>query len=216
MSFSLICCVVNMGEASRVMKAARKHGIKNAIVSLGRGTAKSRVLKLFAIDEVRKEVLTMIIDDELCHQAMKGISDELMLEKPNHGIVFSYSISEFIDSKNNVSSDSKADRGDKGMYKIIYAIVDKGKAEEVIEAADLAGSTGGTILNARGAGSHEVQTFFSVPIEPEREEVFIIAKNELKDGIVDSIRKHLKIEEPGNGILFVLDVNEVYGLHPDF
>ena len=99
------------------------------------------------------------------------------------------------------------------MYNVVIVVVEKGKAEEVIEAANKAGSTGGTIINARGAGIHEVQKFFSLEIEPEKEEVFIITKNENKDKIVASIRENLKIDEPGKGILYVLDVNEVYGLH---
>ena len=99
------------------------------------------------------------------------------------------------------------------MYNIIYAIVDKGKAEDVIEAAAKAGSKGGTIVNARGAGDDEVRKVFALEIEPEKEEVFIITKREYKDKIVESIRTHLKIDEPNNGVLFVLELDEVYGLH---
>ena len=101
------------------------------------------------------------------------------------------------------------------MYNIIYVVVDKGKAEDVIDAAKKAGARGGTILNARGRGVHEVEHFFDIDIEPEKEEVFIITKADLKPAIVDSIVADLKINEPGNGVLFVLDVGEVYGLHVD-
>ena len=213
MSFSLICCVVNMGDSSKVLKAAKKYGVRGAVISIGRGTVKNRLLELFAINEVRKEVLTLIVERSLCSQALEGISREMMFEKPNHGVAFSYSVSEFIGRKDMEGSEEYSNERSKGMYSVIYVIVDKGRAEEVIEAAGLAGSTGGTIINARGAGLHEVKTFFSMPIEPEREEVFIIAKNELKDGIVASIRTKLNIDAPGNGIIFVLDVNEVYGLY---
>ena len=99
------------------------------------------------------------------------------------------------------------------MYKVIYTIVEKGRAEEAIDAATKAGARGGTIINARGAGPHDVQKIFSVEIEPEREIVFIIAKCDMKDSIVNSIREHLKIDEPGNGVLYVVDLIEVYGLH---
>ena len=98
------------------------------------------------------------------------------------------------------------------MYNAIYVVVDKGKAENVIEAANKAGARGGTILNARGSGVHETQKLFSIEIEPEKEEVLIITKTEMKDSIITSIKTDLKIEEPGTGIMFVLDVEEVYGM----
>ncbi|MCL2099247.1 MAG: P-II family nitrogen regulator [Oscillospiraceae bacterium] len=219
MTYSLICCVVNMGDASKVINYAKKHGVQNAAVSIGQGTVNSRLLEFFAINEVRKEIVTMAAEYNLAAEIIKGVSEYMGFEKPNQGIAFSHSISEVIsgngisdDSNDTVKSPETGGRGGKGMYKIIYVIVDKGNAECVIEAANKAGARGGTIINARGAGDHEIRRFFFMEIEPEKEEVFIITKKELKDSIVESIREHLKIDEPGNGLMFVMDLNEVYGI----
>jgi len=99
------------------------------------------------------------------------------------------------------------------MYQVINAIVDKGKAEEVIEAASNAGSTGGTIINARGAGIHETRRVFAIDIEPEKEIVMIIAKNELVNGIIQAINERLEMDKPGNGIIFVQKAIRTYGLY---
>ena len=211
--FSVICCVVNMGDASKTLKIAKKYGIKGATISIGRGTVNNRFFNSLAINEERKEIVTMVVERELASEAIKGISTDMHFEKADHGIAFSYSVSEFIGSKNVIGNVQKISQEGKGMYNVIFVIVDKGKAEEVMDAAVKAGSRSGTIINARGAGVHEVQKFFSVEIEPEKEEVFIVTKTENKKNIVDSIIKHMKIDQPGNGILYVLDVDEVYGLH---
>jgi nitrogen regulatory protein PII len=50
-------------------------------------------------------------------------------------------------------------------------------------------------------------------IEPEKEIVLILSKKENTDAIVTSIREQLKLEEPGNGILYIQDVNRTYGLY---
>jgi len=202
-----------MGEASKAMKYAKKYGIKGGTISIGRGTVHNRVLEFLGLNEVRKEIITMIVEDELATDAIKGLYEDMQLHKPHHGIVFSYSASEFSGSKNEVSGKSAEKEEKSDMHKIIFTVVDKGRGEDVIDAASKAGARGGTIINARGAGIHEAQRLFSVEIEPEKEEVFIITKTELKDNIVESIRKQLKIDEPGNGIMFVMDVDEVYGLH---
>ena len=210
--FTLICCVVNMGDASKALKIAKKYGVKGGTTSIGRGTVSNRLMNFLAINDERKEILSMIVENELASSVMQGVGREMQFEKPHHGIAFSYSVSEFIGSK-NVVAETKASEGGKGMYNVIFVVVEKGRAEEVIDAAARAGSRGGTIINARGAGVHEVQKFFSLEIEPEKEEVFIVTKSENKDDIVSSIREQIKIDEPGNGMLYVLDVNEVYGLY---
>ena len=99
------------------------------------------------------------------------------------------------------------------MYHAITTIVEKGKAEEVIEAATKAGSKGGTIINGRGSGIHETSKLFSMDIEPEKEIVLILSEAEMTQAIVSSIGERLKINEPGNGIIYVQDVNKTYGLY---
>lgn len=211
-NFELICCVVNDGAASKALKIAKKHGVKGGTISLGHGTVGNRILSMLGIDDTSKEIITMVIEKELCAEAIKNISKDMEFHKPHHGVAFSMTVSAFIGSKNEIKNNSKIEEVKNHMYNIIYVIVDKGKAEDVIEAANKAGSKGGTIINARGAGIHEAQKFFSVEIEPEKEKVLIITKSELKDAIVTSIKEHIKIDEPGNGVLFVMDTNEVYGI----
>jgi len=219
--FKLICCVVNMGDASKLLKIARKYGVKESVISIGRGTLNSKLLAFLQINEIRKEIVSMLIEKELAAEAIKGISREMAFEKPHHGIAFSFSVDKFMGGididKEKIDKNIQIQSGkvEKNMYNIIYVIVEKGKAEDVMDAAEKAGSKGGTIINARGAGRHEVQKLFSLEIEPEREEVIIIIKSELKTKVVESIRNDLNMDVPGNGVMFVLELDEVYGLHPD-
>ena len=213
--FDLLCCVVNMGDASKVLKFARKYGIKEGTISIGKGTAHSRILEFLRINEIRKEIVTMIADRKLASAALRGINEDMAFEKPHHGIAFSYPITQLEPDGNPGDTDKiiSEERAPMDSYSAIYVIVDKGKAEEVIAAANHAGARGGTIVNARGSGIHEAQKFFSIEIEPEKEKVFIIARDEKKDDIIASVRTALKIDEPGNGVIYVLPINEVYGLH---
>ena len=250
MPHSMICCVVNMGDASRVLKIARNYHIKGGSVSIGTGTVCNRLLEFLAINETRKEVVTLVMEREAAAEAIREINDKMSLAKPNHGIAFLRSLLECADSANRDCdttrdvgcADSASRSGNRGadsasrdcdttrnvvkenhettrnvvkekvMYNIIYVIVEKGKAEDVIDAANKAGSTGATIINARGAGSGEVRTFFSMEIESEKEEIFFVVRSDQKDTIVEAIREHLETDESGNDILFVLNVDEVYGL----
>jgi len=210
--FNLICCVVNFGNASKTLKIAKNYGVTGGTIFIGRGTVSNRLLGYFGFDEVRKEIVYMVVKDGLTSEAIKGISEGMAFHKPNRGIAFTISVADFVGSVDGTEKNIQAGEVKNGMYSAIYVVVDKGKAEEVIDAANKAGARGGTIFNARGSGIHETQKLFSIEIEPEKEVVFIIAKTESKDSIAESIKTHLKIEEPGKGVMFILDVDEVYGL----
>ena len=211
--FHLICCIVTMGNASKIMKYAKKHGVKGGTICMGRGVVRSRLLDLLGINEVRKEVVFMVAEDGLAANALQGICEDMQLQKPNHGIAFSCPVSEFIGSRNETDENPKSSEVKRNMYKAIYVVVNKGQAEDVVDAAYKAGAGGATIINARGAGIHEVQKLFSIEIEPEKEIVLLVAKNETKGKIIESIKNHMDIEKPGKGIIFVLDIDEAHGLH---
>jgi nitrogen regulatory protein PII len=49
-------------------------------------------------------------------------------------------------------------------------------------------------------------------IEPEKEIVMIIIERDKAEGIVNAIRDAMRIDDPGKGILFSMDVNRVTGL----
>jgi nitrogen regulatory protein P-II 1 len=97
-------------------------------------------------------------------------------------------------------------------YKLIAAIVPKGAAGRVMDAAREAGAEGGTILMARGTGVHEARRFFGITISSERELVLILAEQEKREAILDAVVSAGRLDEPARGIAFVLAVEEVTGI----
>jgi len=144
--------------------------------------------------------------------ALEALYRELKLKKPDRGIAFTTSVLSF-SGANYEYNEQKGNRGVENiMYNAIFVVVDRGKGDAVMEIATKSGARGGTIINARGSGIHETQTLFAMKIEPEKEIVLIIAKSDTTELIVSYIRDGLKIDEPGMGIIFVQNVNKVYGL----
>lgn len=212
--FELICVIVNFGSGSKIIKYAKQYGIRGGTIFLGKGTIKSSILQLLELNEIRKEIVIMAGDKSTAFTVMDELNEKFDFKKPNHGIVFSTSIIKILGTKNCTCIDNKESRGvEKSMYNLILIIVDKGKAESAIEAATKAGSKGGTIINARGSGVHETSKLFSMDIEPEKEIVLIISENHLTESISSSISDQLEIDKPGNGIIFIQDLDKTYGLY---
>ena len=97
-------------------------------------------------------------------------------------------------------------------YDLIVTIVKRGHSEKVLKASKEAGAEGGTILFARGSGVHEKATLMGIPIEPEKEVLFTVIQEELTEKVLEAIIKAGNLENPGQGIVFVLDVKSVAGI----
>ncbi|MGI6663251.1 MAG: P-II family nitrogen regulator [Bacillota bacterium] len=211
--YELISVVVNFGTGSKVLRAAKELGVTGGTVLLGRGTVKSSLLEFLGLTDIRKEIVLMIADTETAERALNELDKQFSFAKPNHGIAFSTDVVGLFGMRDCPSYKSRGSTGGEDMYKAIFTVVDRGKAQEVIDAATAAGSRGATVINARGSGIHEKKMLFSMPVEPEKDIVMILAQDSLVEPISTAIRKALKIDEPGMGIMFVLDINKTFGLY---
>lgn len=210
----LLLVIVKDGLGSKILKSAKHYGVPGGTIFLGKGTTKNRFLEFLDLCDIRKEIVLMIAEKTIAYHALEELNKEFHYDKPNHGIAFSSSVTNLIGVRNYKENNIKESRGvENTMYKAIIVIVDKGKAQTVIEAATKAGSRGGTIINGRGSGIHETNMLFSMAVEPEKEIVLILSEDKQTDTIVSFIREQLKIDEPGNGIIFIQDVNKTYGLY---
>lgn len=97
-------------------------------------------------------------------------------------------------------------------FDLIVTIINKGWADEMVEAARNAGAEGGTVLYGRGTGVHERKSFFGILIEPEKEVVLTLIPRERTQSVLQAIVKAGQLEKPGTGIAFVLDVSQVAGI----
>jgi len=212
--FELIYVVVNYGMGSRILHKAKEYGISGGTIFLGKGTINNSLLNFLSLYDERKEIVLLGTDNHTADHALVELNKEFKFEKPNHGIVFTTSACEIVGSRCYKPEENEEGRGvNKLMYQNIITIVNRGKAEEVIEAAKAAGSKGGTIINARGSGVNETSKLFNMDIEPEKEIVIILSKEDITEAIVTSIREKLEIDKPGNGIIFIQNINKAYGIY---
>lgn len=96
-------------------------------------------------------------------------------------------------------------------FELIVTIVNRGFADEVMDAAREAGATGGTVLYARGTGTREAEKFFGITIQPEKEVVLVLSNKEQRNAIMKAVCAHVGLNSAGHGISFSLPVEEVVG-----
>ena len=214
--YELNIVIVKSGSGSKVIALAKKCGISGGTVVLGKGTAKNSILQFFELAETTKEIVLVLSCSHTGCAFLTQVNKELKFEKPNNGIAFSIPVLSIMGTHfySEVSNEKCESEGDEMiLYNSIFVIIDKGIANHVVEAANEAGARGATILNARGSGIHETSKLFAIEIEPEKEIVIILAESEKISAICEKIKDKIDIEESGNGIMFVQNVNRVYGVN---
>ncbi len=209
--FALLTVITNIGNGSRVLNVAKKHGVTGGTVTLGKGTVKNRVLNFLEICDIRKEIVVMVTSGLAAERALKGLHSELRFDKRGHGIAFIIPLDSVFGVSSFCGEIYEQEEGVK-MYKAIFTIVERGLAESVMDAATEAGARGGTIINARGSGIHETSKLFAMEIEPEKEIVLVIAEAPQTESITKAIRAKMKIDEPGRGIVFTTEISHAVGL----
>ncbi len=95
----------------------------------------------------------------------------------------------------------------------IVAIVERGKADHVVERAKKAGAHGATILYGRGTGEKEAKKFLNIHIESSKEVIIILTEKENCEPIFNEMINAGKLNEPGTGIIFTFKVSNLVGLH---
>jgi nitrogen regulatory protein PII len=97
-------------------------------------------------------------------------------------------------------------------FDLIVSIVEKGRACEVVAASKKAGAEGGTILSGRGSGIHDNKKVFGILVEPEKELVLTLVDRTIAPQTLQTISSALQLDQPGNGIAFLLKVEETAGI----
>ena len=97
-------------------------------------------------------------------------------------------------------------------HEVVFAIVNAGFADTVMDAARSFGAMGGTVIHARGTAIGEAEKLFGITIQPDKEIVMILIPSALGDDILHAIYQQAGSKTPAQGIAFSLPVDSVEGL----
>ena len=97
-------------------------------------------------------------------------------------------------------------------WTLIGIVVERGKADGLVDAARKAGASGATILYGRGTATHELLSLFNIQVNALKEIILILADKEHRSDILKAVVDKGRLEDPGTGIAFTVPVDEVVGL----
>ena len=99
-------------------------------------------------------------------------------------------------------------------HEVIFAIVNAGFAEDVMDVAREQGVRGGTVLNARGVVNEDAAAFFGITLHADKEILMMVVEKDIRDKVLNAIYKEMGMAKKAKGIAFSLPVSDVAGLAP--
>ena len=97
-------------------------------------------------------------------------------------------------------------------HEVVFAIVNSGYADDVMDIAREQGVRGGTILNARGVVKEEAAAFFGITLHQDKEILMMVVEKSIRDNVLNAIYKQMGMAKKARGIAFSLPVSDVAGL----
>ena len=89
--------------------------------------------------------------------------------------------------------------------KALYIIVNAGFSSEVVKIARSLGSTGATIINARGSVA-KPKTILGITIDTEKEIILSVVEKEIAEKIANAIKEEAGVGTAAHGLCFFLPV----------
>ena len=208
--------VVNPGAMDRVCEIAAALDLPQTVTLLGHGTAVQSMLDLLGIESTEKRVIMTVANPEKTRKFIKEMRRQVYIGIPGHGIIMAVPIKSVGGGKtlaylnNGEQQPARYTPELSNRYELIVIVANEGRTDQVMNAARAAGAPGGTVLHGKGTGSQN-KKFYNVSIAAEKEVILMVAQNDRKAAIMQSVLHHAGPDSEAGAILFSLPVSEVAG-----
>jgi len=99
-------------------------------------------------------------------------------------------------------------------YRLIITIVDQRLTGPIVDVVRKVGGQAVTIVRGRGRDLVMPPTFLGIPVEPEREVLYLVLEADRVEAVVDAIHAAGDLDRPGRGLVLVVDLARVAGFVP--
>ncbi len=204
--------IINDNERSLKL-LTNKFGLPFNVVTHGEGTASQGILDFLGLTKTEKIVFTSIIPETDEKEILSYIKKEMKIKEIGKGVAFTTPLSsapqyihEVFEGKRGTKMDNK-----KG-YHLLITVVASGYSEKVMAVAKRHGANGGTLIKGREVGTKGGFKFFNVEVEPEKDILLIVCKEEDKNNIMSGILEKYGANTDAKGVCITLPIDNVVGI----
>lgn len=215
----LMVTIVDRKIVKKYLDLYQENNQHVTFLSLGSGTAANEMLDYLGLEATEKAVAFVVVEENSWLTIKSQLQKKLRIDAPGSGIAFIIPLSS-IGGKKTLQFLAECEDYQKKeestlkntAHELIVVIAKQGYTDMIMGAAREAGAYGGTVIGAKGTGMELAEKFMGVSLAAEREIIFIVAKTEQKNSIMQAVMKHAGAESKAQSIVFSLPVTDTAGL----
>lgn len=220
MQLSYLITIVKRSTCEDFTAFFKRKGVPLTLRMLGAGTARDNIRRLLGLAETEKEVFMCVVPDHKGQDLMRDLVLEMDLDVVGRGIAYTIPVSSVASASalhylvgNGTTAMEEVKMSEKKQnHELVVIITNKTYVETVMDAAYAAGAGGGTVVHAHGAGSENAEKFFGVSLAPEKEMIFIVLKDTVREAVMKSVLAAAGMQTPAKSLIFSVPVTDVAGL----
>jgi len=188
----------------------------------GHGTASREILDMLGLDSGDKVLLMSLLPKNFANEMLARLRRSLRLVTAGSGIACTIALTgaskrmvqmlDVVNEERRTAQTRRLPLMEENVYQMVIAVVNQGYSEDVMAAAHPAGAGGGTVLHSRHVGSDETMTFWGISVQPEKEIVMILCRQEDKMNIMKAIADACGMKSEAQGLVLSVPVETVVGL----
>ena len=183
------------------------------VVTHGEGTASQGILDFLGLTKTEKIIFTSIIPEVQEKEVLTYIKKEMKIKEIGRGVAFTTPLSSAPQYVHDVLSKKRGVKmNNKKGYHLLITVVVEGYAEKVMSVAKKNGANGGTLIKGREVGTKGGFKFFNVEVEPEKDILLIVCKEEDKNKIMSGILEKYGANTEAKGLCITLPIDNVVGI----
>ncbi len=184
----------------------------NTIVH-GEGTASQGILDFLGLNKTEKIVFMSIIPDLQEKKILQYIKKEMKIKEIGKGVSFTIPLSSSPEYVRDVFNKEEGEKMDnKRDYHLLITIAIEGYAEKIMDVAKKSGANGGTLIKGREIGNKNGFKFFNMTVEPEKDILLIVCKNDDKNKIMQAILDKYGANTDAKGVCLSLPIDNTVGI----
>lgn len=218
-ALSLLVTITSRNLTKKFVNFYEGMDLPVSVITLGNGTASSEVLDYFGLDGSDKSVIFHVVTAEKWKEVKRQLRLKMNIDIPGIGIAFLVPLSSIGGMKtlNYLTAGQEFVKGEESSlkdtkYELLVTISNQGYTEQIMDAARKVHAAGGTVIHAKGTGTHLAEKFMGVTLVPEKEMVFIVVRKSQKNDIMRAIMDEAGTGTKAGAIVFSLPVTDTAGM----
>ncbi|NLG03511.1 MAG: P-II family nitrogen regulator [Clostridia bacterium] len=219
-TMKLLINIVKRESEEEYIQFYKKHEIAFFLATLCKGTASKNMLDYLGIERNEMVMFQSIVLDTSLKKLEHDLIYQMGIDVPGSGIALALPLDSvggslalsYLSGEQQVIEIGEVTNMSEKPYALLIAISEKGNIDTVMDAARSAGARGGTVINAKGTHGTSRTKFFGMSIAEEKDIIYIVAKQEEKNKIMQAIMEEAGMETKAHTAVFSLPVEFVAGM----